>query len=555
VPRSLSDHVRQLVDSLYEKRSVLGRFRGQNHLIDALAQIAAAGEINVVPDIFPLVTNDDALSPHAARTIAELVRGVDPNQLASLDVQMRPGYHAHDRRGFWQTISPDAVRRLAEIARFDPCVVGLIASHSSGFVRAAALELLAESTSGDEIPFLALRANDWVAPVAARARELLLARLRPDNRRAVLDAFPFIVRVIGKSRRDHAEIERALRAVLLSDGGQDAIVRAAQCDTPTRRKMYELLTADGPGPAAGPGTGTGAELKRRFVSVSLNASDVVLRTRAIRFIAADVNFEDRVSILERLLRDDPVAAVRGLTLAVISEHMPERIAGYFPDVLLDRSASVRGLARFFAQTHRLPIVPRDVYGESLATRTAHPRQISAAIEGIGETGTRADADSIASFLSAPLPRHRRSALRALAWLDTERAISSAITALGDGAPSVRAMAIDILSNNAISVDFDVLKARAQSITNHRVRRDLLGVFAKAPKWEAAAFLLEAVADADADEGLRAHASSLVDRWVEGFNRNQTQPTANQLQRIRTLSDAVAPRMSAETAKTLRLSLG
>ena len=86
-----------------------------------------------------------------------------------------------------------------------------MASHANGFVRAAALEVLAQCAGGQEIPFFSLRANDWVEPVAARASELLLSRLRPDNRHAVLNALPFIVRVIGQRRRDHIEIERSLR--------------------------------------------------------------------------------------------------------------------------------------------------------------------------------------------------------------------------------------------------------------------------------------------------------------------------------------------------------
>jgi hypothetical protein len=65
--------------------------------------------------------------------------------------------------------------------------------------------------------------------------------------------------------------------------------------------------------------------------------------RAIRSIAAEPEFEDRAAILERSLRDDRVPAVRRLALSVLAEHLPERVTGVFPHVLLDRAASVRGL--------------------------------------------------------------------------------------------------------------------------------------------------------------------------------------------------------------------
>jgi hypothetical protein len=398
--------------------------------------------------------------------------------------------------------------------------------------------VLAQHTSGQEIPFISLRANDWVDLVAARASELLISRLRPDNRHAVLNTLPFIVRVLGQHRRDHSGIERALRSVLLSDGGEDALTRGRQFDTSVRRKMYELLTAGG------------TAYKRRLLSAALKDPDAVIRARAIRSIATDPDFEDRAAILERFLRDDRVAAVRRLALTVLSEHMPERIAGVFPQVLLDRAASVRSLSRFIADTHQLALIPKAIYVQALVGSL--PGQLAAAIEGLGETGTRADADLIAPFVSGNGPRIRRSALRALAKLDAERAISAAIEALADDASSVRSGAVGILAINANRVDFDIVSRRVRSLSDANARGNLLRVFLEAPKWEAPVLLLETLTDPD--DGVRTLTVRLVDRWIEGFNRNHTQPTAKQLQRIGALLDSVASRLPEKTAKMLRFMI-
>jgi hypothetical protein len=146
---------------------------------------------------------------------------------------------------------------------------------------AAALEMLAQHASGEEIPYLCLRANDWVEPVAS---ELLLGRLRPENRHAVLHALPFIIRMLGQNRRDHCEVERALTSVLLSDGGTDALACVAQFDRLVRRKMFELLTAGGG--ASG----------RRFLNAATHDPDAVIRARAIRAIASDADFDGRAAI-------------------------------------------------------------------------------------------------------------------------------------------------------------------------------------------------------------------------------------------------------------------
>jgi HEAT repeat protein len=538
VSPAISNEVARLVRALFEERSRLDRVRGLDHRSASLTQIAASREVGVVPDLLPLLAADDSLAPHVARTIAALVRGVTPVQLAWLDDQVRHSSRAYYQRGAWGKLTPERVSHLAQVVPPDPGAIGLLASHANGFVRAAALEVLAHNTDGQEIPFISLRANDWVDPVAARASELLITRLRPENRRAVLNALPFIVRVLGQRRRDHGEIERALRSALLSDGGEDALAHGTRFDTPVRRMMYELLTTGG------------TAFQRRFVRVASSDSDVVIRTRAIRFLAADWNFEDTAAILERLLRTDPVPAVRRLVLTVLSDRLPARVAGLFPNVLFDRSASVRSLARFVAGTHQLPLIPRDVYVQGLSNIL--PKQLGAAIEGVGETGTGADGELIAPFLGSGLPRIRRSALRALARLDAAHAISSATVALADDASSVRSAAVDILASNASSVNFEILSRRMRSLPNPRARRDLLRLFMRAPKWEAAALLLEALADPD--DAVRSLASRLVDLWIENFNRSQAQPTTQQLQEIRMLLDLAAPRLSEETVRMFRFSI-
>jgi HEAT repeat protein len=533
----ISDEVIRLVRSLFEERSLLDRVRRQDHRFAALKQIAASQEVRVVPDLLPLLVADDALAPQVGRIIPDLVRDVSPVQLSWLDEQVRHGSRAHYWSNAWSRLAPSAISRLTQAYELDAAVIGLLASHANGFVRAAALEVLAQHTSGREIPFISLRANDWVDPIAGRAGELLISRLRPNNRHAVLNALPFIVRVLGQHRRDHNGIEGAIKSVLLSDGGEDALVRGGQFDTSTRRKMYELITA------------SGTASQWRLLNAALEDSDAVIRARAIRSVATDPHFENRAAILERFLRDDRVPAVRRLALTALSEQMPERIAGVFPQVLLDRAASVRGFARFVVGTHHLAFIPRAVYVQAL---TSSPPGHLAAIEGVGETGTRADADLIAPFLSENSPRIRRAALRALAKLDAERSISAAIAALADDASSVRSGAVGILATNATRVDFDTVNRQVRSLSDAKVRGSLLRVFLEAPKWEAPVFLLDALTDPD--DGVRALAVRLLERWIEGFNRNQTQPTAKQLQRIGALLDSVGFRMPEATAKMLRFSI-
>jgi hypothetical protein len=287
VPRPISNEVIRLVRSLFEERSLLDRARRHDHRLAPLERIAKSREFRVVPELLPLLAADEAVGPHVGRVIAVLVRGVTSVQLSWLDEQVRHSSSARYESNAWHAIAPADISRLARTRELDAAGIGLLASHANGFVRAAALELLAQHTSGREMPFIALRANDWVDPIAARARELLISRLRPENRHAVVSALPSLVRVLAQRRRGHGSIGRALTTVLLSDGGEDALARGEQFDASSRRALYELLTA---GDKASRG---------RLLNVALKGSDAVIRARALRSVAADPEFVDRAAILER----------------------------------------------------------------------------------------------------------------------------------------------------------------------------------------------------------------------------------------------------------------
>jgi hypothetical protein len=102
------------------------------------------------------------------------------------------------------------------------------------------------------------------------------------------------------------------------------------------------------------------------------------------------------------------------------------------------------------------------------------------------------------------------------------------------------------------VDFDVVGSRIRALSDPEARATLLPVFLEAPKWQAPVLLLEALLDPDA--GVRTAAARLVDRWIEGFNRDQTQATAPQLQRIGALIDSAAGHLTEATARMLRFSI-
>ena len=242
--------------------------------------------------------------------------------------------------------------------------------------------------------------------------------------------------------------------------------------------MYELLTSGG------------REVRRRLIDAALSDSDAVIRARAIRSVPSTwtSNIELRFSNGSCMMI--PFQRFEDLSLAALSEHMPDRIAGLFPDVLFDRAASVRRLARSAFAQH----APTGACSEGRVRPGSGwqpARQLAAAIEGVGETGARADADLLAPFLSVDMARIRRFALRALAKLDAERAIF-----IGGNRSTRRRRFISSLSGGRHPLDQcercglrEIVSRRVQSLSDPHARGYVLRVFLDAPKWEALVFLL------------------------------------------------------------------
>jgi hypothetical protein len=533
---SNADHVNRLFQGLSRAPSLLDRVRGRDPRRALLSELAESGNPAVAARLLPIFALEAPLRTEAASAIHALVKSITPADLASLDRRVRSGDDG-PHEGWWR-LEADAVPALARSAGTHAAVVGLLASHPSGFVREAAVRQLDSFTGGEEIRFLALRANDWVAEVAAAAAKFLAERLVPSNRRAVLDALPFLAVLIGQRRRDPSPFMEALRGVIAVDDGRELRARMPGYDIRTRRLALDLAL-----PAL-------ASVSSPLIQMALDDPDGFIRRRAARALGSTDQRASAAGILERLLRDDPSPAVRKEALAAMADRIPEGVRVLFPGVLLDRSRVVRSLAQYLAPRLDPPANPRDIYVAMLAAKPGRDR--GAALAGLAETGSPADAVRIEPFLRDPATRLRRTALHAIARLDDAGAVPAAMAALSDPMPSVVRCAVAILRTHTARVDFARVRAHLATLTDARARLKLVGLLAEAPKWDALAFLLETLGDADA--GVRQRASRLLDAWLAAFNRSQVDPTPAQLARARDLLALATPALSAKAVALLQFTL-
>lgn len=246
-----------------------------------LRQIGDRGEAGALPLLVPVLLDGRAEVTNAAsEVIRELRARLRPHLVPALDQQCRDDGSLRAAEPAWEMLAPSD---LATLARRPAGAVALQIAmcHRNGFVREAAIRLVATCADGQELPFLLLRSRDWVAPVAAVATAAVRARLTAAHVDDLVAALP-IVEAQRQWRRFVAdpllpEIDRLLATPV----GRLALVRGlASPDRATRRAAYRHLLGPGPGGTQAANDPSLGELFER----ALTDADPAIRTWAARLL-------------------------------------------------------------------------------------------------------------------------------------------------------------------------------------------------------------------------------------------------------------------------------
>lgn len=430
----------------------------------------------------------------------------------------------------------DDVRRLSLPQGTEAAAIGLLACAPSGYVREAAVQRLALLGGGDELPPLLLRANDWVQPVRTRALAALHARVVPDYAAHWVRALPLVLRLRGTGRGEARPLVDAVLALLRAPASRGAVWTGMHAPEPSvRRGCFRILLDAGP-----------AEL-RPLVDDALASVDEVIRQGAAQ-AAASLDDDAVAALLPRMLAD-AFPPVRRTALRLAAERMGTAALPALREALLDRGTGIRADAR--AAIARLE--PMDVAAFYRARLAPDAPRLVAAVAGLGETGTAADAEPLAPLLHHPRTRVRANALRALARLAGDGSVPALVAGVGDASPAVSRTAADLLRPRVRRADADALAALMGAGNAPHVRRNALSLLATRSKWDGLPWILQSCGDAD--PVVRAAAREQLARWQARFNRSFAQATPAQQERIRAALDGAGDAVDAETAKWLRFATG
>jgi len=299
--------------------------------------------------------------------------------------------------------------------------------HPSGYVREAALRrLMSEDRSVLALPYLLLRVNDWVEQVRTVAKAGVKMLLAPKHAAAWVPVLGLIDQLRARSRVDHAWLTDAVTELLLRPESRSELLTAVRSgDRLVARWAFRaamtLPDAD----------------RATFVSLALESGDPVVRLHAAGAVRAWVGCPDRARFLANMT-SDRFMPVRREALYAALDDTPERRRTALRAAMLDRHASMRHAARFYLRDKSVQGSEDPNFRAFYLDALAHgePSKRAAAISGVGECGTKTDADVLVPLVSGGRSAVASAAIRAVAALDRDHRVDWLVGLLRDDRPSV-----------------------------------------------------------------------------------------------------------------------
>jgi HEAT repeat protein len=501
-----------LLQELFEPRGLLSLIRTPRLRLDVLRELVERGDPAAIPHLAPIMSSRSEEDARAvAEAIGSLLLRAGPEDLVRLDEAMRRSWLCDAPFGpEWYGLTAEEVARWAEREGAGPSLAALASFHFNGYVREEAVTRLAAVGDGSELPFLLLRLNDWVPQIRETARTAVLARMTEPYATTLAENLVLVIRLGRAGRADHSEILRAAFALLLRPATRAALLRALESPvTEVRRVVFRALTSE-----------PRAELAD-LLRVTLRSFDPAIRLASAR-LAASVLSDAELRPLADALAASTSGAMRREALRIEVARFPNQAREKLLAALLDPSPAVAEEARFNLRGEGLDFAA--LYRGAM--ETSNTKQLVAAMTGLSVTGSAADGERIAAFLSDPRPRVRRTAIRSLARLGLSPHVDAVFARLTDEAPGVSAQARTALLPHADEVRAEAfLGLLDDGAAPQYARLNAVALLAALSKWESIASLVRASANADAD--VAAAARERVTRWNADYNRRGGVPSDRQ----------------------------
>jgi len=517
--RPISPHTIELIESLSASASLLSRWlrRVAPPSAAVLDEIVASGEIEAALALLALAVG---ATPHHREplyaALDRLVRGAPPSALLWLEQRGRT--LSEWRRQAWAWSRDVTPKRIRSFQSSQASAAGIASMHNDGFVREAAVEVLAASDDPLAVPFLLIRANDWVAPVREAAARGIQTHLSHGAARFV-PCLELVDRLKRAGRGDLRPLAEGIVRALATPAEAPALRRGCSSASRTiRRRCFGIAF-----------TSRMADLAS-LVRAGLEDPDGVVRALTAKGAIQALEWRDLEPFIDEMLTSR-TPAVRFSALEAIWKHRGTESRAIQERLALDPHPHVRGTALWVLRS--IPEFRGAAFYRAALGKLAGGPELVGAIEGLGEVGSADDAALITPFLQHGRARVRTAAVHALASVGSKADREAIVMALSDPSPRVCRAACRVLLRGPPLDPERLIFAALRSRLLH-VRSAAIDLARAHPHWVAANLLLRIAATGDAETAHRAGVALAA--WEARYNRVFTKPSPRQVEEFESLLD-------------------
>ncbi len=521
----ISAETRDLLAEARRKPALLERWSADQRLLKIVAEIRASGEPGVIGHVLEVALAKNGSVRSAAREAVKHLLSLIPNQaISELDEAVRRGWEYLD---LWYGLRPEVVAATKISTEEDAAFLRVATRHPSGYVREQAVRGLVQDESADAVPFLLIRAADWVPQIRVAAHVEICRRLHSRYADSFVSCLSLLDRLRG-SQRFAPELWESIRRFLKEPDSSEALQKGLESQDRAARRRSFFLAVENSG------------FKRRdVIEAAVSDADVLIRKWAFTFVR-DQMPAHWPELRNRAVRDPfpPIRRMAFESLAADPEPRSDQLLGF----LLDASPALRHSAQ--ESLPKLLNVSVPAYYRAALGSDRGSRSICAL--GLAEVRDAMDAASIAVLIRDPSAKTRRSAIRALRILRVVDS-DSLLKVLNSDVPSVaREAAISLLSAHLVPADLVWKEALANR--DPRVWRIVLKSFNNVDKWTRLRTYLGAVETSD--NSMAAFAVERLRIWLGQYNRSFTLPQSPDVAQISAVIGRVLHKLPDDVAREL-----
>lgn len=488
------------------RNNIKGWFSNQ---LDKNVKALEQGDHNRIPWIFCVFAEDHTGSKLiAAQALVRVLNELDYDGIIKTDRQMRQttsiewtiDWSKKRINDFFTSEMSVAERRAIVIfSSFNP----------NGFIREKAVIMMKDYEN--TLPFIFLRQNDWVREVRQTATFAFCEKMQKLNKGELLLALPYAEKLKWSSRGSHGEYTRLFLETLTSNEHRDELMAGlSDSNVRTRRICINAL----------------------FESLNDNIDMAIKHLkhepdpflRRMLFSKIEESGTKAESVARSMLQDK-FSANRRAALEYIYETDPDDILNIVNTLLLDRSTSVRTLARKILQVKTDNFDFPSYYIKALETNTV------AGIAGLGETGRASDTEYIEKYIRDSRTGIVRAALVSLMKLDPEKYKAIVLDMLKDIRPGVVKIAHLLILKYRI-LEYDRIKEIFAYTPYEITKMKCAALLFTASKWDRLIYMLAAIT-CDSEK-VRQLAYQEIETWLLNFNRSSLPLTSDKKEKIEQL---------------------